>query len=171
MNALAVTLIAMMLSTASACSTDYQPPNYWGKCINGKYKNVEITPRDEWKGGNFLIILVPEELVGNNTLTIETTLEHGTIDKNLFLNEFGYYSLILEQTWYGPDINITFFMSGTYFRNGTEVHKGRYQQNYSAWTSGDIWTDDHNAVTYEGSYSPNSFDYSIPGHIIIKSFD
>ena len=170
MNALTMTLIAMLLSTAlartlkSAC-TDYQPPNYWGKCIDGEYKNVETKPGYASKC-SYLIILVSEELVGNNTLTIETTVDHGSILQDLALNEFGYYSLIIGQNLYGPDITITFFMSGTYFRNGTEVHKGRYQQKFCAFEAGDIWTNDTNAVTYGGSYHEG-----ISGHIIIKSFD
>ena len=65
-------IIAMLLTTASArtlkeyksCTEDYQPPNYWGRCIDGMYQIDEV-----WQGGydiycNCLIILVPEDIVG-----------------------------------------------------------------------------------------------------------
>ena len=165
----------MLLSTASArvlgpqiypCKTDYQPPNYWGKCGDlGKYGSdggVFINPEIYSQTGpcRYLVLLVPEKNVGNNNLTIEITFNHGDRDdihQDLGLNEFGYYSLIIHQTfWYGPDVDITFFL------NGTMVHKGRYQQNYSAFEAPDIWTNDPNAVTYEGSY-----EFNLPGHIII----
>ena len=185
MNALTMTLIAMLLSTASArvlsekpcgkyyqCDKDYQPPNYWGKCgpleqcQHGDYNiylNLEIDS-DKTAPCRYLVLLVPEEVVGNKTLTIDITFNHGDSDditQDLGLNEFGYYSLIIKQTfWYGPDVNITFFL------DGTVVHKGRYQQNNCFMKSGDVWTDDPNAVTYEGDVY-----YDMPGHIIIKSFD
>jgi hypothetical protein len=169
MNALTVTLLAMLLSTASArvlgpksyqCKTDLQPPNYWGKC--GK-DGVLINPEIDFYDSaccDYLVLLVPEKNVGNNNLTIEITFNHGDRDdiyQDLGLNEFGYYSLIIKQTfWYGPDVDITFFL------NGTMVHNGRYQQNYCQWEGGDIWTNDPNAVTYGGMFHDN-----LPGHVII----
>ena len=180
MNALTMTLITMLLSTASAhvrdtppaspCKTDLQPPNYWGKC--GKCdKWGEYCILINWEidlDGNlpcrYLVLLVPEEIVGNNILTIDITFNHGNsadIYQDLGLNGFGYYSLIIEQTaWYGPDVDITFFL------NGTMVHKGNYQQNRCELEAGDIHTNDPNAVIYGGSWNDN-----LSGHIIIKSFD
>jgi hypothetical protein len=164
-------IFAILLSTASArvlgpksypCDTDYQPPNYWGKCgKDGVFINSEID-FDSDVPCRYLVLLVPEKNVGNNSLTIEITFNHGDKDdiyQDLGLNEFGYYSLIIHQTfWYGPDVDITFFL------NGTMVHKGNYQQNYCGWEEADIHTNDPNAVTYGGSFGDNS-----PGHIIIKS--
>ena len=173
MNALTMTLIAMLLSTASArvldikaypCDTDYQPPNYWGKCGDcdneGKscvYINSEIDFDTSVPCGT-LVLLVPEKDVGNKTLTIETTFNHGSIYDDLGLNGFGYYSLIVKQTpfWHGPDVDVTFYL------NGTMVHKGNYQQNYCQWVAGDIHTNDPNAVIYGGDWG------NVPGHIIIR---
>ena len=174
MNALTVTLIAMLLSTASArvldiksypCDTDYQPPNYWGKCGDCDkgscvYINSEIYFDTNEPCGN-LVLLVPEKDVGNNILTIEITFNHGDRDdiyQDLGLNGFGYYSLIISQTfWHGPDIDVTFYL------NGTMVHKGNYQQNRCELEAGDIHTNDPNAVIYGGGYNDN-----MPGHIIIR---
>ena len=158
-----MTLI-MLLSTASArtlkgesCSIDYQPPNYWGKCVDGDYKYMDKDSAGVW-GCGALVILVPQDVVGNKTLTIATTLKHGHIGRNLGLNEYGYYALIIGQYIdYGPDIDIAFYLDGII------VHTGSYQQNVCFLRSGTITTNDPNAVTYEGDY----FD-SMPGHVITR---
>jgi len=168
MNALMMTLLAMLLSTASArtlkgghsCDTDYQPPNYWGRCIDGMYRVDEV-----WQGGydtdcRSLVILVPEDIVGNKTLTIRYTDNHGSIMKSLFNNLYDYYALIVRQSIYGPDFDIIFYL------DGTPVHNGNYQQNSCFFEAGSITTNDHNAETYEGSFAKD-----MPGHIIIKSFE
>ena len=162
MNALMI--IAMLLTTASArtlkeyssCTEDYQPPNYWGQCIDGMYKPDEV-----WQGGydiycNCLVILVPEDIVGNKTLTIRYTDNHGSIMKGLFNNLYGYYALILQQSLYGPDFDIEFYL------DHIMVHSGNYQQNSCFFEAGSITTNDTNAKTYEGS-----FLYNIAGHVIV----
>ena len=168
MNALTMTLIAMLLSTASArtlkgghsCDTDYQPPNYWGQCIDGMYQVDEV-----WQGGydtdcGCLVILVPEDIVGNKTLTIRYTDNHGSIMKSLFNNLYDYYALIVRQSIRGPDFDIIFYL------DGTPVHNGNYQQNSCFLEAGSITTNDTNAKTYEGSLLDG-----MAGHIIIKSFE
>ena len=161
--------LIMLLSTASArilkrghpCSKDYQPPNYWGMCVDGEYKYAESDPDDEFISCNSLVILVPQDVVGNKTLTIATTLKHGHIGRNLGLNEYGYYALIIGQYIdYGPDIDIAFYLDGII------VHTGSYQQNVCFLRSGTITTNDPNAVTYEGDYHND-----MAGHVIIKSFN
>ena len=170
MNALTMTLIAMLLSSASArtlkgdvCSTDYQPPThqppiYWERCVNGTLQYIRTDPEASPDCGE-LVILIPKDDVGNKTLTIETTPKHGTILQDLALNKFGYYSLVITQNLYlyGPDVNIRFYL------NGFPVHMGNYQQNFCCLKSGTITTDDPNAVSYEGSYN-----YQMPGHIVIR---
>ena len=167
MNALII--IAMMLSTASArvlgpksypCDTDYQPPNYWGKCgKDGVFINSEID-FDNNVPCRYLVLLVPEKNVGNNSLTIEITFNHGDKDdiyQDLGLNEFGYYSLIIEQTfWYGPDVNVRFFL------DETKVHEGNYQQNFCGLEAGDIHTNDPNARWFRSSWR-----IDMPGHVIV----
>jgi len=161
-------IIAMLLTTASArtlkeyksCTEDYQPPNYWGRCIDGMYQIDEV-----WQGGydiycNCLVILVPEDIVGNKTLTIRYTDNHGSIMKGLFNNDYGYYALILKQSVYGPDFDIEFYL------DHIMVHSGGYQQNECFFEAGAIHTNDPNAVTYEGSFLDN-----MAGHVIVKSFE
>ena len=161
-------IFAMLLSTASArtlkgghsCDTDYQPPNYWGQCIDGMYQVDEV-----WQGGydtdcGCLVILVPEDIVGNKTLTIRYTDNHGSIMKSLFNNLYDYYALIVRQSIRGPDFDIIFYL------DGTPVHNGNYQQNNCFLEAGSITTNDTNAKTYEGSLLDG-----MAGHIIIKSFD
>jgi len=169
-------VIAMLLSTASArtlksrtlkahsCDTDYQAPNYWGKCVDGKYRNVDRY----WSGsGNYdadcklLVILVSQDSVGNKTLTVEFDENKGHVRRNstgnaLQINDFGYYSLIANDDYnYGPDVTVRFFL------DGTKVHEGNYQQNYCYCEAGAIATNDPKAVTYEGSWH-----FDMPGHII-----
>ena len=169
-------VIAMLLSTASArtlksrtlkahwCDTDYQAPNYWGKCVDGKYRNVDrywdgkYNPDADCK---FLVILVSQDSVGNKTLTVEFDQNEGFVRQNstgstLQFNDFGFYSLIINDDYnYGPDVTVRFFL------DGTKVHEGNYQQNYCYLEAGAIHTNDPNAVTYEGSWH-----YDMPGHVI-----
>jgi len=180
-------VIAMLLSTTSArtlksrtlkahsCDTDYQAPNYWGKCVDGEFRNVDRYwlpghPRPDGtfiKGHNedadcdLLVILVSQESVGDKTLTVEFDENKGHVMPNstgnvLQINEFGFYSLIAHQvSLYGPDVTVRFLL------DGTKVHEGNYQQNYCHWEAGAITTNDPNARTYEGSWS-----IDMPGHII-----
>ena len=171
-------IFAMLLSTASArtlksrtlkahsCDTDYQAPNYWGKCVDGKYRNTDrywndYTKINEYANCAFLAILVPQDSVGDKTLTVEFDENKGHVTRNstgnaLQFNDFGYYSVILSQSdSYGPDVNVRFFL------DGTKVHEGNYQQNYCGLEAGDITTNDPNARTYEGSWH-----FDMPGHII-----
>ena len=170
-------IIAMLLSTASArtlkstsCDEDYQAPNYWGECINGEFRNIdrfwdENIKRNENADCGFLVILVPQESVGNKTLTIEYKEMNGVVARNstgnaLQFNDFGYYSLILAQddsvTAADPSIFIQFYL------DNIPVHEGNYQQNFCFWEAGAITTSDHKAVTYEGSYGVD-----MPGHVIV----
>ena len=164
-------IIAMLLSTASArmlkyqhsCNTDYQAPNYWGKCITGIYINVDRY----WDGSDnryatcgFLVILVPQDSVGDKTLTVKFDENDGRVQRNstgsaLTFNDFGYHSLIIRGDFKGPDVTVRFFL------DGTKVHEGNYQQNYCMFEAGAITTNDPNARTYEGSYG-----IDMPGHII-----
>ena len=167
-------IIAMLLSTASArtlkapslhsCDEDYQAPNYWGKCVDGYYRNTDRY----WNGGGqneyadcaLLVILVSQDSVGDKTLTVEFDENEGFVRRNstgnaLQINDFGYHSLIINQQFKGPDINVRFFL------DGTKVHEGNYQQNYCLFEAGAIHTNDPNARTYEGS-----FGVDMPGHVI-----
>ena len=118
-----------------------------------------------WQGGydtdcGCLVILVPEDIVGNKTLTIRYTDNHGSIMKSLFNNLYDYYALIVRQSIRGPDFDIIFYL------DGTPVHNGNYQQSSCFVEAGSITTNDTNAKTYEGSLLDG-----MAGHIIIKSFD
>ena len=166
-------IIAMLLSTASArmlkwqhsCNTDYQAPNYWGKCVDGYYKNVDRYWDDRrsdnrYAGCDLLVILVSQDSVGDKTLTVEFDENDGFVRRNstgnaLQINDFGYHSLIINQQFKGPDVTVRFFL------DGTKVHEGNYQQNYCHWEAGAITTNDPNARTYEGSWH-----FDMPGHII-----
>jgi hypothetical protein len=157
-------IIAMLLSTASArtlkgdsCSEDYQPPNYWGKCVDGEYRNVDRDYRGYQLGCQSLVILVPKDVVGNKTLQANIEVHEGSPTGGLTLNDYGYYSLIFHQELKGPDVTIGFFLDGTcvLFRN--------YQQNYCFLQAGAITTNDDTAVSYEGSYGED-----MPGHIITR---
>ena len=160
--------LIMLLSTASArtlkqiaCNTDYQPPNYWGKCMNGRYRNADKAWNDHKTDCGVLVILVPQDVVGNKTLTIATTLKYGNMIRDLGLNDFGYYAVMFEQfNVSGPGIDVAFYLDGII------VHTGSYQQNYCFLRSGTITTNDPNAVTYEGDYHND-----MAGHVIIKSFN
>lgn len=168
MNAFMMTFFAMLMSTTSArmlkgdsCSSDYQSPNYWGKCIDGEYKNVDIGPQDEPVGCKFLVILVPQDIVGIKELSIYTEINHGFIARDLFLNEYGYYAVILQQdSFKGPDVDITFYL------NMIPAHHGNYQQNACVLEAGSVTTNDPNTKTYEGSWGED-----MPGHVIINSFE
>jgi hypothetical protein len=169
-------IIAMLLSTASArtlksrtlkahsCDTDYQAPNYWGKCVDGKYRNVDRY----WDGKynedtdcGFLVILVSQDSVGDKTLTVEYESNGGHIVQNstgsaLTFNDFGYHSLIsIQDGGSDSNVNVRFFL------DGTKVHEGNYQQNQCFLEAGAITTNDPNAVTYEGSWG-----IDMPGHVI-----
>ena len=169
-------IIAMLLATASArtlksrtlkahsCDTDYQAPNYWGKCVDGKYRNVDRywSGRDNYDADcGFLVILVSQDSVGDKTLTIEYKEMDGAVARNstgnaLQINDFGYYSLISNQDGVSDsNVNVRFFL------DGTKVHEGNYQQNECLWEAGAITTNDPNARTYEGSWG-----IDMPGHII-----
>jgi hypothetical protein len=169
MNALVMTLLAMMLSTASAtrtlkehsCDSDYQPPNYWGKCMSGLYQNLDVDSNARELKCEGLVILVPHELVGDKTLAIQTWVNNGYIARDLFLSEYGYYMVSFHQDGtHGPDVDIKFYLDGKF------VHGGHYQQNYCFMKAGAITADDPSAESYEGSYGED-----ISGHIIIKSFN
>jgi hypothetical protein len=167
-------VIAMLLSTASArtlkstsCDEDYQAPNYWGECINGEFRNIDrywndYTKRNENAGCDFLVILVPQESVGDKTLTVEFDQNERGIMKNstgnaLQFNDFGYYSLIASiMNSYDPGVTVRFFL------DGTKVHEGNYKMDEcQIWGAGDVTTNDPKAVTYGGS---RHFDQ--PGHVI-----
>ena len=171
-------IFVMLLSTASArtlksrtlkahsCDEDYQAPNYWGECINGEFRNMDrIWDRSDrrivYADCGFLVILIPQDSVGDKTLGFTLLLNKGGVAENstgspLTFNDFGFYSLILGQSdLHGPDVNVIFFL------DGTKVHEGNYQQNYCQWEAGAITTNDPNARTYEGSYG-----VEMPGHII-----
>jgi hypothetical protein len=165
MNAFMMTLLAMMLSTASArtlkvghsCSEDYQSPNYWGKCVDGKYRNVETNSVGREMGCNALIILVSKDAVGNKTLTIKTHMNDGEIVRDLFLSDSGYYTMALFQdTVNGPDADIEFYI------DDIMVHTGNYQQNFCLYEAGAINSNDHESDFYEGSWGKD-----MPGHVII----
>lgn len=170
MNSLTMTLLAMILSTASArmlkghsCDSDYQSPNYWGKCVDGEYRNVEKNQNGYELNCDNLVILVPKDVVGDKTLTTQTQINHddGYPILNLFLDDYGYYAMGVHQDPFnGIDVDIEFYL------DGIMVHKGNYQQNTCLWEAGAITTNDHNAETYEGSFAKD-----MPGHIIIKSFE
>ena len=169
-------IFAMLLLTASArmlksndphsCDEDYQAPNYWGECINGEFRNVDriwnrSDRRNVYADCGFLVILVPQDSVGDKTLGFTILVNKGGVAGNssgspLTFNDFGYYSVILSQSdLRGPDVDIIFFL------DGTKVHEGNYQQNYCHWEAGAITTNDPNARTYEGSWH-----FDMPGHII-----
>ena len=161
-------IFAMLLSTTSArtlkadpvaqawCITDYQPPNYWGKCVDGFYKNADRGLSGHKTSCQALIIHVPKDVVCNETLTLKTDVIHGYIARDLFLNEYGY-SLIVEQSFFfGPNVTITFYLGGK------EVHKGNYQQNICIAWAGTINTDDSEALIYEGSNREE-----LSGHVIV----
>ena len=161
MKALTMTLLAMLLSTASACSKDYQYPNYWGLCVDGLYKYAERDSKGSPWTCEELVILIPQDIVGDKFLTMKTTLKHGSIAQHFSANDCGYYAMVLSQgSGYGPDIDIAFYL------DGIMIHTGNYQQNYCFLESGSITTNDPNAVTYEGDSAS-----IIPGHVIIKSFN
>jgi len=172
-------IIAMLLSTASArtlksrtlkdahgCDKDYQFPHYWGKCVDGKYRNTDRY----WDGANeinvyadcgFLVILVSQDSVGDKTLTVEFDQNEGFVRRNstgnaLQFNDFGFYSLIINQKFEGPDVNVRFFL------DGTKVHEGNYQQNFCGLEAGDITTNDPTARWFRSSWS-----IDMPGHIIV----
>jgi len=168
-------IIAMLLSTASArtlkstsCDEDYQAPNYWGECINGEFRNIDRFWDEKYNVDadcGFLVILVPQESVGNKTLTIEYKEINGFVARNstgsaLQFNDFGYYSLILGQDNTGPAADTSVFI--LFYLDNIPVHEGNYQQNFCFWEAGDIITSDHKAVTYEGSYGVD-----MPGHVIV----
>jgi hypothetical protein len=165
MNAFMMTLLAMMLLTASSartlkgdysCDTDYQPPNYWGKCVDGEYRNVDTFSDGHEIDCRYLIILVSDEYVGHDILTVKTHVNEGEIAQDLFFNKYGYYSLILGQNDNGVNVDIEFY------RNGTMVHNENYQQDFCFWEAGAITTNDPSAETYEGS-----FGNDMPGHIML----
>lgn len=168
MNALSMTLFAMLLSMASArrlktdCTEDYQSPHYWGKCVNGTYAYTEKNPTNDSKlGCGALVILVPKDAVGNNILTIKTDVKHGALIQDLTLNEYNYYSVKIEEGsgLTSAEISIEFFL------NGGMVHNGTYTQTHKFFSAGDITTTDCHAETYSGSC------FTQTGHIIIKSLE
>ena len=175
-------IIAMLLSTASArtlkertlkdahgCDKDYQAPHYWGKCVDGKYRNTDrywndYTKINEYANCAFLAILVSQDSVGDKTLTVEFDENKGHVMQNstgsaLQFNDFGYHSLIIggQAFSYGPDVNVRFFL------DGTKVHEGNYQQNFCGLEAGDIHTNDPNARWFRGSYG-----IDMPGHVIVS---
>ena len=154
-----MTLI-MLLSTASACSTDYQYPNYWGLCVDGEYKYAERDIDNNPFGCNHLVILVPHDIIGDKIFTTKTTIKNGMLSQFASDHDYGYYTMAFENRSKGPDVDIEFYLDGVI------VHTGSYQQNYCYFESGTITTNDPNAVTYEGDYW-----YQMPGHVIIKSFN
>ena len=160
-----ITIFAMLLSTAAArtlkgvsCDEDYQSPNYWGKCIDGEYRNMDKNSAGGEMGCDTLVILVPKDIVGNKTLSILSEVHEGIIIRDLFLNDYGYYAVAIFQDLKGPDISIEFYL------DGIPVHVGNYQQNFCFWEAGSITTNDHDTDTYEGSRG-----LDMPGHVIIKS--
>jgi hypothetical protein len=162
MNALAM-IFAMLLSTASArmlkghsCDSDYQSPNYWGKCVDGWYRNLDTNSEGHEIDSRYLVILVSEDFVGHDILTVKTNVNEGELAQDLYFNKYGYYSLIIGQHSNGVNVDIEFY------RNGTMVHVGNYQQNFSFWEAGAITTNDPSAETYEGSFGKD-----IPGHVMI----
>jgi len=162
--------IAMLLSTASArtlknhrsCSEDYQPPNYWGRCVGGEYSLVDRDSGGQDLNCDFLVIIVPLDVVGNKTLTVNFDVQEGRIKRDLSLDiydvgRYAVYSVIFEQgDFKGADVYITFYLDNIL------VHQGHYQQNFCFWEAGAITTNDPNAVTYEGSSGKG-----MPGHIIV----
>ena len=166
MNSLMI--IAMLLSMASArtlkgdsCSEDYQPFNYWGKCVDGEYRNVDTDSQGDQLGCKTLVILVPKDVVGNKTLTIRTDINNGYIIRDLFLNDYGYYAVAVKQDPFkGPNVDITFYL------NEIPVYHGNFQQNACLLESGSITTTGPNTVSYEGSYGED-----MSGHAIILSFE
>jgi hypothetical protein len=166
MNSLMI--IAMLLSTASArtlkgdsCSEDYQPPNYWGKCVDGEYRNVDTDSRGDQLGCKTLVILVPKDLVGNKTLTIKTEVHNGYIIRDLFLNDYDYYVVAVKQDPFkGPNVDITFFL------DDIPAYHGNFQQNDCFLESGSITTTGPNTVSYEGSYGKD-----MSGHAVILSLE
>ena len=170
-------IFAMLLSTASArmlkspsCDEDYQAPNYWGECINGEFRNIDRFWDDYTKINVdadccFLVILVPQESVGNKTLTIKYKEMNGVVARNstgsaLQFNDFGYYSLILAQDDTVTAADTSVFI--IFYLDNIPVHEGNYQQNFCFWEAGAITTNDPKAVTYEGSYGGD-----MPGHVIV----
>ena len=176
-------IFAMLLSTASArtlksrtlkdahgCDKDYQFPHYWGKCVDGKYRNTDRywndnTKINEYANCAFLAILVSQDSVGDKTLTVEFDENKGHVMRNstgnaLQFNDFGYHSLIIggQVFSYGTDVNVRFFL------DGTKVHEGNYKMDECQfWGAGDVTTHDPNAVTYGGSVH-----FSMPGHVIVS---
>jgi hypothetical protein len=169
MNALTM-IFAMLLSTASArmlkghsCDSDYQSPNYWGKCVDGEYRNVEKNSADYELRCSDLVILIPKDIVGDKTLTSQYQINHdyGYLILDLSPNDHGYYVMGVHQDPFnGIDVDIEFYL------DGNMVHKGNYQQNACFWEAGAITANDPNTESYEGSFAVD-----MPGHIIIKSLE
>jgi hypothetical protein len=142
MNAFMMTLLAMLLSSASARTL---------KEHGGGEEDIDCES---------LVICVPKNVVGDKTLTIETHVNDGDISQAFGLYDQEYCITVIQGSFKGPNIDIAFFLNGLF------VRQNNYQQNYCFMQAGAVSTDDHNADTSEGSWS----DY-IAGHITIKSLN
>ena len=147
MNMLTMTLVAMLLSTASARTL--------------KDSGDDLHPAEI--NCSFLYICATNELVGDKKLTTNNPNplhgDHGVQDNDVLHYDAGWCKAYKDSFGYGPDVeNLEFYLDGVL------VHKGHYQQNYCGLEAGDIHTDDPNADIREGSVHERA------GYVIIKAW-
>ena len=147
-----MTLLAMLLSTASA-----------RVLLNNPYYD-DLSCED-------LAICVPNDVVGNRTLTIKEQIRIGkprlpvTPDCNPYKGPPSYcvaYEQEMLPVWdrgtpVGSDVYLEFYLNGILF------HYGNYNQNFCQWTAGAIHTDDPSAVSTQGSKGGGR-----PGTVIVR---
>ena len=150
MNMLMMTLVAMLLSTASA------------RTLKDSGDNLHPTENT----CSFLYICATNELVGDKKLTTNNPNpihgDHGVKDSDVLHYDAGWCKAYKQSFGYGPDVDDLEF-----YLDGVLVHKGHYQQNLCYFEAGAITTNDPNAEIREGS----CFDERRAGYVIIKSWN
>ena len=149
MNMLTMTLVAMLLSTASA------------RTLKGSDDDPHRMSCE------YLYICATNELVGDKKLTTNNPNprhgDHGVPDNDVLHYDAGWCKAYRQSSFgYGPDVeDLEFYLDGVF------VHKGHYQQNYCGFEAGDITTDDPNAEIRKGG---GGSDGRRPGYVIIKAW-
>ena len=149
MNMLTMTLVAMLLSTASARTL--------------KDSGDDLHPAA--MSCDYLYICATNELVGDKKLTTNNPNprhgDHGVPDNDVLHYDAGWCKAYQQSLGYGPDVeDLEFYLDGVL------VHKGHYQQDLCYMKAGAITTDDPNADIQEGSV----FLFR-PGYVIIKAWN
>ena len=151
MNMLTMTLVAMLLSTASA------------RTLKGSDDDPHRMSCE------YLYICATNELVGDKKLTTNNPDprhgNHGVQDNDVLHYDAGWCKAYKDTFDYGPDVeDLEFYLDGVL------VHKGHYQQDYCGFVAGDITTDDPNAEIRKGDTSDVT-GVGRPGYVIIKAWN